>query len=274
MAYIYLNGKFIKDEEAQIGVNDLAIRRGFGVFDFFRTVRLEPLFISEHISRFNYSASRINLSLPVKEAELVSICEELIYKNKIQNGGVRLILTGGYSPDSYLPSIPNLIITNEPLKLVSEEVRSTGVKVITHDFQREFPEVKTINYLTGIVMQQKALKKGAYDVLYHDREQVREFTRSNVFAVFGKKIVTPGEKILKGITRGKVFEIGKNDYEISEEELSVKQLIEADEVFMTGTTKKILPVIQINERIIGNGKPGAVTMEIFSQFCQLEQSNI
>ena len=275
MSLAFINNDFIEEEKAVIGIHDLAIRRGFGIFDFFRTAGLNPLFIDDHIARFFASAEKVNLTIPVSQQELKNICHTLIEKNKMYDGGIRIILTGGYSPNSYQPVASNLLVTNEPVKLPDESMRRKGIKIISHDYQREFPQVKTINYFTGVMMQQKANATGAYEVLYHDKGQVRECTRSNIFAVLDRgKIKTPDEKLLLGISRRKVIELAKKDFVVEEGPLTMNELLNAKEVFITGTTKRVLPITQVDEHIIGDGKPGEVTMKIYNDFYQLEQMQV
>jgi branched-chain amino acid aminotransferase len=275
MKLAFVNNEFIAEERAVLGINDLAIRRGFGIFDFFRTVGLQPLFIDEHLSRFYTSVEKVGLGIPVARDELKEVCIDLVRKNNMPDSGLRIILTGGYSSDGYTPTTPNLIVTNEPIKLVDEATRAKGVKVITHNYQREFPEVKTINYFTGVMMQNKANSVGAYDILYHDHGQVREFTRSNIFALTGDdKLITPKDKLLMGVTRRKVIDLAKKKFTVEEGPLTMEELLNAKEIFITGTTKRVLPVVQVDDHIIGDGKPGKITMDIFDDFYQLEQMQI
>lgn len=275
MMFAFINKEFIREENAVLGINDLAIRRGFGIFDFFRTVNFKPLFIDEHIARFYASAEKTGLEVPLNKTELKETCISLVKVNDMPDSGIRIILTGGYSPNSYTPLQPNLIITNEEIKLVGESMRAKGIKIISHDYQREFPEVKTINYFTGVMMQQKANTVGAFEVLYHNHGQVRECTRSNIFAVVGEgRIKTPNEKILKGVTRRKVIDIINDKFSVEEGPLTMEELFYAKEVFITGTTKRVLPVIRIDDHIIGDGNPGNITMDIFDEFYQLEQMQL
>lgn len=272
MNVAYVNGQFLTEDEATLGITDLSIRRGFGVFDFFRSVGFTPLFIDDHISRFFTSAELLNLQVPVSKDELKNICRRLINENKIKDSGIRMILTGGYSPNSYKPIKPNLIITNEHAKVVSDKVRSQGVKIITHDYQREFPEAKTINYLTGIMKQQEADKVGAFDVLYHNNGLLRELTRSNIFVIDKENnIYTPVNKILKGVTRKYVIQVAKKHFNIEEKNITIDDLFTAKEVFLTGTTKKVIPIIQVDEKILGGGKPGEVSLKIVEEFNALEK---
>lgn len=271
----YVNGQFLPENVASLGISDLSIRRGFGIFDFFRTVGFTPLFLNDHINRFFASAEQLNLEIPVSREELKEICNRLINQNQIQDSGIRMILTGGYSPNGYKPTNPNLIITNEPATVVSEKVRRQGVKIITHDFQREFPEVKTINYLTGIMKQQEAEKTGAFDVLYHNNGVVRELTRSNIFIVDeNNDLLTPSSKILKGITRKYVIQLAQKHLDVKEKEITMNDLFAAKEVFLTGTTKKVLPIIQVDDKIFGNGTPGEISLRLADEFNALEKERI
>ncbi|HRO71128.1 MAG TPA: aminotransferase class IV, partial [Chitinophagaceae bacterium] len=204
----FFNTAFYEENELSLKVTDLSIQRGFAVFDFFRTKDFIPLFLSDYLERFYNSISLMQLEPPCSEKELTNIIHELISKNNIPESGIKLLLTGGYSADGYTPAKPNLVITQQPVTLTTPEKFAEGIRIITWDYQRELPEVKSINYLMGVWLQRKVNEKQAADVLYHKNGIITEFPRSNVFVVTADQaVITPAENILPGITRKKVLEL-------------------------------------------------------------------
>jgi D-alanine transaminase/branched-chain amino acid aminotransferase len=205
----FVNEHFIEESEASIGVGDLAIQRGYGIFDFFRTKNDIPLFLDDYIDRFYRSASLLRLSPLQSREELRHIIDELIRRNDVGESGIRMILTGGYSPDSFEPTSPNLIIIQQPLQMPDENKFEKGLKLVLHEYMRDAPDAKSINYLVGILARKKVVDKKADDVLYHKDGLVLELPRSNVFIVTkDETIVTPATNVLHGITRKYVLEIG------------------------------------------------------------------
>jgi D-alanine transaminase/branched-chain amino acid aminotransferase len=138
-----------------------------------------------------------------------------------------------------------------------------GIKLISHEYLRDLPEVKTINYLMGIYKLPEVQSKGAVDLLYHWKGKISELTRSNFFIVDQyDRIITAGDGVLKGVNRKHALEVARKHFEVVERDLFMKELNQAKEAFITGTTKKVMPVVQIDDIRIGSGKPGAITMEL------------
>ena len=271
----YINHSFIEIEKAVVHVDDLALQRGYGVFDFFRTKNGVPLFIDDYIDRLFNSAALMHLQPVQTKSELKEIIYQLIQKNNLQQSGIRIILTGGYSPDSYEPAPPNLIVLEQALQLPATEKFNTGLKVITHEYQRDLPAAKSINYLMGIWLQKKVKEKNAADVLYHKDGWVSEFPRSNVFIItHDEKIITPAENILKGITRMKLMELAKYKFAVEERTLHVEEVKAAAEVFMTSTTKRLLPITQVDNVMIGQGKAGPITTLLSNKFLEIEEETM
>jgi branched-chain amino acid aminotransferase len=257
---VFINENFIEEDKAMLHISDLALLRGYGIFDFFRTVNHRPLFLEDHLDRFFNSAFTMRLQFETTREELKSIIQQLIKKNNIPASGIRILLTGGYSTDNYQCTAPNLVITQHPLNPHSAESFSKGLKVITHEYRRELPDVKTTNYIMGIWMQEKIKEYQAEDVLYHFQGEVSEFPRSNFFIVTNEDvIVTPAENILKGITRMKTIELAKKVFEVEQRVITMDDVRYAKEAFLTSTTKRILPVVQVDDMIIGSSGPGNVT---------------
>jgi len=270
---VFLNDRFIENEEALLHVSDLSMQRGYAVFDFFRTVNGVPLFIVEHLDRFYASAEAMHLPMRKSKEELSSILHQLIHKSALADAGIRIMLTGGYSENSYHPAEPNLLITCNPVKTSSQADFEKGFSIITHEYQRELPHVKSINYLMAVWLQPLLKEKKADDLLYFKNNIITEFPRSNVFAVTAEnKLITPVNNILKGITRKNILSIAAEIMPVEERDITVDELLNASEVFLTATTKRIIPIVKINGQTIGNGKPGSVTSALYKKFMELERS--
>lgn len=270
----YVNHVFSEVEKATLQIGDLAIQRGYAAFDYFRVKNYAPLFLKDYLDRFYCSADFMHLHPAQTKEEVKAIIYELMEQNKLAESGMRMILTGGYSPDHYEPSTPNLVIVQEKLHLPSHEKFTAGIKVITHEYRRDLPRVKSINYVMGVWLQQKIREQKASDVLYHMQGNVSEFPRANIMMVTkDEKIITPSDNILFGITRMKLLEMTGKKFKIEQRDISTEELKSAAEVFMTSTTKRILPVIQIDDFVIGNGKTGAFTSLLNAEFIAMEDEH-
>lgn len=262
-----LNDQIIDQDKAYVHITDLALLRAYGIFDFFRMVELKPLFFEDHVDRFFTSAERLRLKCPVGKNHLKSMIIELIAANNIRNSGIRMVLTGGESPNGYAIGSPTLFVINEPINPLPENHFSEGIRLISHEYLRDLPEVKTINYLMGIYLTPEVQAKGATDVLYHWNGKISELTRSNFFIVDkNDTVVTPGNGILKGINRMHVLSVAGKHFKVEERDILMDELKTAREAFITGTTKKVMPVVQVDDMKIGDGKPGKVTLELQSLY--------
>ncbi len=264
--YVNLNGSRTSAAEASLDLSDVALLRGYAIFDYFLFQRKRPFFLKDYIDRFYRSAHFMHLEPPFSKAQLRDYILELIQANDMDEGAIRLLLTGGNSPDGFKPGRPNLIILQHPYPNHPAERYTKGVKVLLDDYLRDLPEVKSINYTRSIFLQPRLQDAGALEPLYHQEGLVTEAARSNIFAVFGKKLVTPYRQILMGVTRRKLIELARNDYEIEERDLQVDELIRADELLLTGSSKGLMPVVQVDDHTIGEGKPGPVTRHLMEAF--------
>jgi branched-chain amino acid aminotransferase len=262
--WAYLNNTFLAEEACTLPAGDLAVQRGYGIFDFFKTVSGRPIFLEAHLDRFYRSAAALRLPVQKRPAELKVVIEELLRKNALPNSGVRLTLTGGLSPDGYSVAASNLILTQQFLNEPTVAVFESGISLITHAHQRQLPRVKSIDYLMAIYLQLTLAETGADDVLYYQDNEVSECPRANFFVVTEKgMIATPGRNILEGITRKQVLQLAGS--QASEQVITLRDLPSIQEAFITSTTKGVLPVIAIDGRQIGDGKPGPVTRQLATQ---------
>ncbi|MBK8490666.1 MAG: aminotransferase class IV family protein [Saprospirales bacterium] len=262
-----INGRLTDAAQASLHVNDLAILRGYGIFDFFLVKTGRPLFIEDYLDRFFNSAHLMELDLPVSRTGLHEKILEVIEANKLTEGAIRLLLTGGYAEDSFTPQSPNWLVLAHDLKPHKQELFTAGGKLLLQQFQREFPMAKTINYGNALRMRKKITEADAHEALYHNGREVLESFRSNIFFVFdGPVLATPAEGILLGITRKHVLEMGSSLMPVEVRPISVGEIRHAREAFLTGSNKPILPVIQIGEHQIGDGKVGRVTRQLMDSW--------
>jgi D-amino acid aminotransferase len=273
--WAFINHQFVEAERAVLPVSDLSIQRGYGVFDFFRTVENVPLFIDHHLDRLQHSASVLRLQLPFSNDELKNIVRELINKNSLSTSGIRITVTGGNAADTYTPTTPNIVITQSPLTMDVAFDPSKGLHLITEEYVRELPTVKSINYLMGIYLQQKVQDAGAGDVLYVKNGYISELVRSNVFAITQQnELITSNSNVLYGITRKHILQVAAQTMDVKEQAVSLHDVLHAKEVFVSSTTKRLLPVFSINGNKIGNGNAGTVIADLYQRFLELEHQLI
>jgi branched-chain amino acid aminotransferase len=262
-------GKIERKDRIKVGISDLVMLRGYGVFDFMRTYHGQLFRINDYLERFENSAKGMKLKLPLGRKELIRIIKLLLKKNQAEEKdlGIRLLLTGGYSLDSYLPAVkPNLFVLIEDLPNYPRWWSEKGIKLITHEHSREMAEVKTINYLTAIHLADVRRKYKAQDTLYCYNGKVLETTRNNFFLFHGNTLVTSNESVLHGITRKAVLELAKGKFKVEVRPVLKKELNTCTECFITGTTRGITPVVRIDNIKIADGKPGRHTKELMNAF--------
>jgi branched-chain amino acid aminotransferase len=270
LSIYYIDGSFVSSDRAVIPVDDLAVLRGFGVFDLVRTYGGKPFFLKEHIERLRHSANEIGLHFPWSIKTLLDIVMETLRRNSHKESSIRMVVTGGSSPDFMTPqNKPRLLVLISPVPLLPKAWYTEGVKIITRMTERFKPGVKSINYIPATVALEEARQRGAVEALYLDRQDfVLEGTASNVFAFSGEKLITPGRDILSGITRQVVLNVAKEHFTVQIRDISRQELLSADEVFITGTSKGVVPVIQVDETTIGNGKPGPLTRQLIKKLAE------
>lgn len=274
MKFVYLNNKFIAETEAAIGLHDIALQRAYAVFDYLPTQNQVPLFLDDYVNRFFNSAQELHLLVRQTKEEVKNLILKLLNKNKYEQSGVRMLFTGGYSKDGYTPEESNFVLIEQPLPSPTEAVYKNGISIITYPHQRELPQIKTINYIMAVWLQPLLKEKAAADVLYHQQNIITEFPRCNVFLVHtGGKVFTPKNNVLKGITRSKILQLNLPGISVSEKEmLTLEDVYAADEIFLTSSSKKVLPICKVDTKIIGEGKPGKITQQISFAFDTLRET--
>ena len=257
--FCYLNGEIIPVKEAKIELSDLGLLRGYGVFDFFRTYNNKPFLLDDHLDRFTQSAKEMQIEIPVTVDEIKAIIDELISKNEINEAGFRIVLTVGSPDDGFSVSTPNFFILVEQLHKYPDHVFVEGVKLATHEHLRHLSHIKTTNYIIPILMQKYADEQNAFDILYTFEGNILETTRSNFFVFYGKTLVTPKENILIGRTRNFILKMAAEHFEIEERPISTKEINSVDEAFISGSTRRVTPVVAIDDATIKDGKVGTNT---------------
>lgn len=224
--------------------------------------------MDDHLSRFSHSASRLTLKVPVSKKELRRIIFRLITKNKsLKELSFRIVLTGGETKDGKTSLRPTFFIIVEPVHYYPSKVFEKGIKLITLNYCREFPEIKSINYLLAVSQWRNALKKKAAEILYVCQGKVLEGSTSNFFMIKNKVLFTPKSGILEGVTRKIVIKLAKeNKIKVREKILSLKEVLKADECFITATDKEIMPVVKIDNHKIGSGRVGSQTKKLMELF--------
>ncbi|GCE16394.1 aminotransferase class IV [Dictyobacter kobayashii] len=270
-AWWYINGNWVHPHEASISINDVAVLRGYSVFESLRTYHRRPFHLDEHLQRLYRSARLIELDVTFAAAFLHDIVLESIERNPYEHATVRLLVTGGVSEDGVLPyGDSGLAVMVTPLAERDMERFARGCKLITTNLTRMMPEAKTANYVSAIRALKEAAQQQASDALFvNEQRHVLEGTRSNFFIFHGDTLVTPQKEVLIGVTRNVVLELARGRFTIEERPILIDELGSIDEAFITSSSKEITPVIQINDLVIGDGKPGTRTYELEQHFIKL-----
>jgi branched-chain amino acid aminotransferase len=272
----YVDGQWVHPHEASLSVNDIAVLRGYSVFESMRTYDRRPFHLDNHLDRLYHSAELIEMAVPWPREHIAGVVQEIIARNTYRHAALRLLVTGGESEDGILPSgSPKLIVMITPLGERDMERFARGYKLITSSLQRVSPEAKTTNYIAAVRALKEAELRGANDALFvNEQGHVLEATRSNFFIFLGDTLVTPREGVLIGITRNVVLELARGRFAIEERPILMTELLAANEAFITSSSREITPVVQIDERMIGDGKPGTRTYELEQRFIEMiEQGN-
>ena len=249
----------------RVSITDVGLSRGYGVFDFFRVRNARPLFFDKHLQRLHSGLEALGLIADLKRIE--GQVAQVIERNALQHGCIRILVTGGESADGFSTGQTNWFVTAHDKPAYANSWYDHGISVALYEHRREMPRVKSTNYLTGLWLQKQLAGRGYDDVIYHENEVVTETPRSNIFIVDkGGQVCTPGEGMLDGVTRSRVMELTA----VEERNISPEQLMHAEEVFLTSTTKGILPITAVEGYRISDGKPGPVTLRLMAALQQQE----
>ncbi len=266
MSYVFYQGKVRPLRQIKINPYDLGFLRGYAVFDVMKVVNQKPFLIKEHWKRLKNSAQQLNMKMPLNCQEYRANVKQLLKYNKFSSAILRTVLSGGFSQDGFTyEGDTNFLIfleNAEPL-FPSHKVYTQGSKIISVHYKREIPTAKVTNYLEALRYQKEKKKNKALEIVFFWENLVLEASTSNIFIVKKSTIITPRENILLGITRNLVIKLAqKNKFLVKERDIKIKELFQADEVFLTASNKNIVPVVKVDNKLIKNGKVGRVTQKL------------
>jgi branched-subunit amino acid aminotransferase/4-amino-4-deoxychorismate lyase len=266
--HLYINGQIVPAERASISPFDIGLLRGFAVFDLLRTVHGRPFLLGEHLSRLRASADQLGLTVPATDAEIAEVIDELLALNRHEEATVRLVLTGGVSPDgmSFDPTTPTFYILTHELHEPPAALYESGGKLLTERHLREVPSAKTTNYLTMIRNRPRLAAADALDLLYHDGERVFEAASASVYFVRDDTILAPADDVLRGTIGALVLELAAQRYNVVHGTVLLSDARKADEAFLTSTTRGIVPIVMLDDTPIGDGTVGVVTRDLMGRY--------
>ena len=275
---IWLNGKLVDEADAKISVFDHGLLYGDGVFEGIRIYNGKIFELEAHIKRLYDSAKAIRLDMPMSKDELIKEVQKTVEANGVIDGYIRLVVTRGKGSLGLNPFICedcSMFIIADNIQLYPEELYEKGLKVISATTVRNHPlsippQVKSLNYLNNILAKIEALDSNVAEAIMYNHEGfVAETTAQNVFIVKDGVVYTPPDEAgaLGGITRAVVTRLAKEqDIKVVEKNLTRFDLYVCDEFFLTGTATEVIGVVEIDGRVIGDGKPGPVTKLLEKEF--------
>jgi branched-chain amino acid aminotransferase len=280
---IYLNGTYLDEKHATVSVFDHGLLYGDGIFEGIRAYNGRVFKLKEHIERLYYSAKAILLNIPLSPAEMIRATVETCRANNTRDGYIRLVVTRGVGGLGLNPNRckePSIIIIADKIQLYPSEYYEKGLEIVTVPTTRNLhsalnPAIKSLNYLNNILAKIEANNAGCEEAIMLNAEGfVAECTGDNLFIVKNGKLFTPplSAGALYGITRGVVIDLAREKgIDVIEPNLTRYDLFNADECFLTGTGAELIPVVKIDGRTIGTGKPGAVTKDLVKRYKELTQ---
>jgi branched-chain amino acid aminotransferase len=275
---IYLDGQFVDAADAKISVFDHGLLYGDGIFEGIRLYEGNVFRLDEHLDRLWCSAKAILLTIPISRREMAGAVCESCRRNGLRDGYIRLVVTRGVGDLGLAPWLcpkPSVFIIADRIALYPKEYYTTGLSIVTVPTRRLGaaalpPMVKSLNYLNNILAKIEARQAGALEaVMLNDAGFVAECTGDNIFIVCRGRLLTPSAQqgALKGITREAIFSVAQAlSLPVEEHELTRYDLWNADECFLTGTGAEVIPVVKLDGREIGDGKPGPVTGRVLAGF--------
>lgn len=266
--YLYLNGEIMPTERAALSPFDVGLLRGYAVFDLLRTVGGTPFLLEEHLQRLHSSAGLLGLRVPISDAEIARIIGELLARNAHTEATVRLLLTGGVSPDGmhFDPDTPTFMIMTHELHSPPAQVYQEGARLTLVEHTREVSEAKTTNYLTKLLNDTRAAEEGALELLYHTDGVITEGASASVFFVRDGQILAPRNHVLHGTIGAFVLDLAREDYEVLAADVTVSEALTSDEVFLTSTTRDVVPIVRIGDHVIGDGAPGPIVRDLMERY--------
>jgi branched-subunit amino acid aminotransferase/4-amino-4-deoxychorismate lyase len=289
MRYCFLNGAILPEDEAKVGILDIGLLRGVGIYEAMALVNGKIFRFEDHVARFRKTADFLHVTVPLDDPAIKKVIFDLVQKNakgNIESGtpaprmNIKFILTGGTAEGGigYGANPPTFYVFLEAWKALDEKYYTYGVRIILHEHLRQYCEYKTTNYITAARLQKDMREAGALEILYTWQGTVLECATSNLFIVKDGALVTAKDNILAGVTRNVVIELAqKNGIKVEERAYSLNELFSADECFLTSSFKDVVPVVAVgdhmlDDHMISEGDVGETTKKItrlFGEYLQL-----
>lgn len=278
---VYVSGKLYDKENAKISVYDHGLLYGDGVFEGMRSYSGKVFRLGEHLDRLWNSAKAICLAIPMTKEAMAQAVNDTLKVNGITDGYIRLVVTrgaGSLGLDPNKTANPQVIIITDHIQLYPPQFYDEGLSIITASTTRNHPaalspRIKSLNYLNNILAKLEGLQAGCVEALMlNHKGEVAECTGDNIFLVMRGELLTPpiDAGILEGITRGAVIELAREaGLVVREIPLTRHDVFVADECFLTGSAAEVIPVVKVDNRIIGDGKPGPITRDLNRRFREL-----
>lgn len=282
---IFIDGEFYDEQDAKISVLDHGLLYGDGVFEGIRLYNGCIFRLDDHLKRLWSSAKYIMLEIPMPFDELKKVVVESVRKNNLKDGYIRLIVTRGKGTLGLAPwQCPkaSIIVIADKIQLYPKEFCENGLEIVTSVTRQKSveslnPRIKSLNYLNNILAKIEAHNAGSVEALMLDPQgYVAECTGDNIFIIKDNQIITTPIYIgiLRGITRDVIIEIARGlGYEVLEHPLTRFDIIDADECFLTGTAAEAVPVVMLDKRKIGTGKPGKITKQLIAEFVKRTETD-
>lgn len=279
--WIYMNGEYVKKEDAKVSVFDHGFLYGDGVFEGIRVYDGNVFRLREHLVRLYDSAKSILLNIPYTLDEMEQAVVETVRKNELRDAYIRLIVSRGVGElclDPEKCARPQVIIIADQVRLFPEETYEKGLHIVTVPTRRNVPDalnpkIKSLNYLNNILVKIEANRAGVGEALMLNSDgYVAEGSGDNIFIVKRGVLYTPPGYLgaLEGITRQAIIDLAQQlQYQVKEEPFTRHDVYVADEVFLTGTAAEVIAVVNVDGREIGDGKPGPITRQLLAEFRRL-----
>jgi branched-chain amino acid aminotransferase len=278
---VYISGKLVPAEQATVSVFDHGLLYGDGVFEGLRSYAGKVFRLAEHVERLFDSARAIRLEIPLTAEAMGAAINQTVAVNGIKDGYIRAVVTRGSGTLGLDPnrcSNPQVIIIADSITMYPQEFYDKGLELITSSVIRNHPaalspRIKSLNYLNNILAKIEGLKAGCVEALMlNHKGEVAECTGDNIFLVKHGRLTTPplDAGILEGVTRNAVLELARGaGMAVAESPITKHDVYVADECFLTGTAAEVVPVVKVDDRLIGSGKPGPVTRDLTERFHRL-----
>ena len=281
---IYINGQIVPQEDAKISVFDHGLLYGDGVFEGIRAYHGKIFTLDEHLDRLYDSATAISLKIPITKAEMAEAIKQTMKANNLTDSYIRLVVTRGVGKLGLDPNkcaTPQIIIIADTIELYSKALYEKGLDIVTvttirNHFSALDPKIKSLNYLNNILAKIESIQAGAGEALMLNKDgYVAECAGDNIFIFKDNILRTPPSSagILVGITRNVVMKLAAEmGVQVREELMTRYDLYIAEECFLTGTAAEIIPVVKIDGRTIGTGKPGKITLDLLKRYRDLTRN--